>query len=179
MWYVILRYTDINGATKEKRVSTRCSKKSDAELKIGDIVLQYEGLEKASATPDIMAYEFFARWKEKQKNCVQLSTYNTSERINEVLESQEEIEKRVYQFPTSYVKLNGKKSSYYEVINSLQFEECNKAILRIVPRIDFGKIEKMIDGIEGIDKLRKTFYKTMYRKRYELILKPAYEKLAE
>lgn len=75
MWYVILRYTDINGATKEKRVSTRCSKKSDAELKIGDIVLQYEGLEKASATPDIMAYEFFARWKEKQKNCVQLSTY--------------------------------------------------------------------------------------------------------
>ncbi|MCQ2436512.1 MAG: HipA domain-containing protein, partial [Clostridia bacterium] len=104
---------------------------------------------------------------------------NTSERINEVLESQEEIEKRVYQFPTSHVKLNGKKSSYYEVINSLQFEECNKAILRIVPRIDFGKIEKLIDGIEGIDKLRKTFYKTMYRKRYELILKPAYEKLAE
>jgi hypothetical protein len=104
---------------------------------------------------------------------------NTSQRINDVLNSPEEIERRIFQFPTSHIKLNGKKSSYYAVINSLQFEECNQAVLRIVPRIDFAKIEKLIDGIEGIDDLRKTFYKTMYQKRYELILKPAYERIIE
>lgn len=104
---------------------------------------------------------------------------NTSQQINDVLNSPEEIERRVFQFPTSQIKLNGKKSSYYAVINSLQFEECNQAVLRIVPRIDLAKIEKLIDGIEGIDDLRRTFYKTMYQKRYELILKPAYERIIE
>ena len=104
---------------------------------------------------------------------------NTPERIKDVLNSDEEIQKRVYQFPTSHVKLNGKKSSYYEVINSLQFEECNKAIIRIVPRIDFHKIDALIDHIDGIDELRKSFYKTMFRNRYEMILKPAYKKLVE
>lgn len=102
---------------------------------------------------------------------------NTAQRINEVLNSEEEIEKRVYQFPTSHVKLDGKKSSYHDVINSLQFEECNEAILRIVPRIDFSKIEKCIVDIDGIDDLRKTFYMTMYRKRYEMILRHAWEEL--
>lgn len=92
---------------------------------------------------------------------------NTAEKINEVLSSKEEIEKRIFQFPTSHIVMNGKKSSYYEVIDSLQFDECNKAILRIVPRIDFKKIDNLIDNIEEIDNLRKEFYKTMYKKRYE------------
>ena len=35
----------------------------------------------------------------------------------------------------------------------------------------------LIDSIENISDLRKEFYKTMYRERYEKILKPAYEKL--
>ena len=41
-----------------------------------------------------------------------------------VMQSEEETDKRIYAFPTSQVKLNGKKSSYYEVINSLAFPEC-------------------------------------------------------
>ena len=70
-----------------------------------------------------------------------------------------------------------KKNSYYEVINSLKFEECNKALLRIFPKIKFEDIDKLIDSIECINDLRKQFYKRMYRERYEKILKPAYEKL--
>ena len=102
---------------------------------------------------------------------------NTDERINDVLGSEEEIDKRVYTFPTSHVKMDGRKSSYYEVINSLQFEECNNALLRIFPRIKFEEIDKLIDSIECINDLRKKFYKRMYRERYEKILKPAYDRL--
>lgn len=102
---------------------------------------------------------------------------NTDARIKEVLESEEEINSRIYNFPTSHVKINGIKSSYYEVINSLEFKECNEALLRIFPQIDLERINALIDLIENISDLRKEFYKTMYRERYEKILKPAYEKL--
>ena len=102
---------------------------------------------------------------------------NTDEKIKEVLESEEKINDRIYTFPTSHVKIDGRKSSYYEVINSLQFEECNKALLRIFPRIKFEDIDKLIDSIECINDLLKQFYKRMYRERYEKILKPAYDKL--
>ncbi len=102
---------------------------------------------------------------------------NTDQRIKAVLDSEEEINERIYKFPTSHVKIDGRKSSYYEVISSLRFKECNNALLRIFPRIKFEKIDKLIDSIECINDLRKQFYKRMYRERYEKILKPAYEKL--
>ena len=49
-----------------------------------------------------------------------------------------------------------------------------QAVLRIVPGIYSDEIEKLIDSIEGISSMRKSFYKTMYHKSYELILKSAF-----
>ena len=102
---------------------------------------------------------------------------NSDERIEAVLSSEEEIDKRIYNFPTSHIKIKNRKSSYHDVINSLQFEACNAAVLRIVPRIDFIKIDTLISNLEGISDIRKTFYKIMLRARYEKILLPAYDKL--
>lgn len=102
---------------------------------------------------------------------------NTDERIKIVLNDVEEINKRIYNFPTSHIKLNGKKSSYYDIINSLEFEECNNALIRIYPRINLELINNLIDSIEGISDLRKIFYKKMYFERYIKILKPAYDRL--
>ena len=102
---------------------------------------------------------------------------NTDEKIAEVLASQEEIDKRIYQFPTSHIKVKNKKSSYFEVISSLQFEACNDALKRIVPRIDLERINRIIDEIEEISELRKRFYKTMLQQRYEKILMYSYRML--
>ena len=102
---------------------------------------------------------------------------NTDEKIAEVLASQEEIDKRIYQFPTSHIKVKNRKSSYFEVISSLQFEACNKALKRIVPRIDLERINRIIDEIEEISELRKQFYKTMLQQRYEKILMYSYRML--
>ena len=102
---------------------------------------------------------------------------NTDEEIAEVLASQEEIDKRIYQFPTSHIKVKNRKSSYFEVISSLQFEACNEALKRIVPRIDLERINRIIDEIEEISELRKQFYKTMLQQRYEKILMYSYRML--
>lgn len=104
---------------------------------------------------------------------------NTDEKIAEVLASQAEIDKRIYQFPTSHIKMNNRKSSYYEVISSLQLEACNEALKRIVPRIDLNRINNMVEEIEGISELRKQFYKMMLQQRYEKILMCSYRQLVD
>lgn len=102
---------------------------------------------------------------------------NTDEKIEEVLSNQDEIDRRIYKFPTSQVKYKGKKSSYYEIISSLEFEECNKALIRITEKINFDKINKLIDSVECISEKRKEFYKIILKERYEKILLESYNKL--
>jgi hypothetical protein len=102
---------------------------------------------------------------------------NSDEKIAAVLASGEEIDQRIYKFPTSHIKVKNRKSSYFEVISSRQFEACNEALKRIVPRIDLNRINVVIDETEGISDLRKQFYKFMLQQRYEKILMYAYRML--
>ena len=97
--------------------------------------------------------------------------------IKNIIHDQEQIDLRIFRFPTSQIRLNGNKSSYFDVISSLQFKEINKALLKIYPRINFEKIDFLIDSIDIISEIRKNFYKTMIRERCQKILKPSYEKL--
>ena len=102
---------------------------------------------------------------------------NTDEKIESVLSDQAEIDQRIYKFPTSQVKYHGEKSSYYGIISSLEFEECNRALVRITERVDLNRINKLIDSIEVISEKRKEFYKTILKQRFEKILLESYNKL--
>ncbi len=102
---------------------------------------------------------------------------NTDEKIESVLKKQEEIDMRIFKSPTSQIKYNGKKSSYYEIISSLAFEECNNALVRIVKRVELDKINKLIDSVENISEKRKEFYKIILKQRYEKILLESYNRL--
>ena len=102
---------------------------------------------------------------------------NTDIKLQKILDSEEEMLKRVYTFPTSQILLQGKKSSYYELIDSLRYEECNEAVIRMKPKINLEKMEKIIDGVEEISMVRKTFYKSMLHLRYEVMIKEPYRKL--
>lgn len=99
---------------------------------------------------------------------------NTDEQIWRVLESHAEIDKRIFAFPTSHIKHHGKKSSYYQVIHSTEYEECNKALIRITEKIDLHKVYDLIDSVEGISEVRNLFYKTMLKERYRKILLSTY-----
>lgn len=94
-----------------------------------------------------------------------------------IIENEDELNMRVYTFPTSQILLNGKKSSYYEVISSLQFEEMNKALKKVYPKINLNKIYKLIDDIDFISDTHKLFYKTILKERYEKIIEYSYLKL--
>ncbi|MBP3339558.1 MAG: HipA domain-containing protein [Lachnospiraceae bacterium] len=102
---------------------------------------------------------------------------NTNDKIEKVLNDREELDKRIYTFPTSQIKYKGNKSSYYDIISSLQFEECNRALIRIVNRMDFNKINELIDNIDDISMERTKFYKIILEERYEKILLDSYKKL--
>lgn len=94
-----------------------------------------------------------------------------------ILENEDELNARIFQFPTSAIKLNDRKTNYYDFISSMKYEDCNKAILRIVPSINIELINAFIDNIIYISDLQKEFYKTYIKARYEKILLPIYKKL--
>lgn len=102
---------------------------------------------------------------------------NTDEKLLQVLNSREEMDKRIYQFPTSQILLKGTKSSYYEVIDSLAYEECNKALVRIHKRMDLNKMQSFIKKMEEISEVRCKFYITMLEERYLKLIAEPYEKL--
>lgn len=55
-------------------------------------------------------------------------------------------------------------------MTSLQYEECNSAIKRIVPQISMEKVRKIILETPFISDLQKEFYTTMLFNRKERIL---------
>lgn len=98
--------------------------------------------------------------------------------MERIISSEEETDKRIYTFPTSQIKLNEKKSSYYDVIHSLAFEECNKALVQIYKRISMEKIYELIDNdVLFITDLQKMFYKHILKNRFEKIIECSFEAL--
>ena len=99
--------------------------------------------------------------------------------MEEIMKSEVETDKRIYKFPTSQIKLNGRKSSYFEVINSLQFEECNEALRYVVAKLDMNKAEKLINETPLISETQRLFYKHILTARYDKILLSSFEKLCD
>lgn len=91
-----------------------------------------------------------------------------------ILDNENEMNARIFQFPTSAIKLNERKINYYDFISSMENEDCNKAILRIVPNINLESINAFIDKILYVSELQKEFYKTYIMERYNKILLPTY-----
>ena len=94
-----------------------------------------------------------------------------------VLNNVDEMYARVYNWPSSALKINGSKVNYFDYISSLCNPDCNGALKRIYQRINMNEILQMVDSVECIDKLQKEFYKYMLQMRKKLILDYSYNKL--
>jgi hypothetical protein len=101
----------------------------------------------------------------------------SDEAVAEVLASPGEMLRRVHGFPTSQIRLDGKKSSYDKVIGSLQFRECNDALTYVVETLPMDAVADLVNETPGISDIRRTFYQRILAMRYELIVLSAYEKL--
>lgn len=102
---------------------------------------------------------------------------NTVALMKEAMENTYKIQEITFRYPTSQIRLNNRKSSYFDVISSLEFPECNRALIRMFKKIDLIKIYKFIDIQEELSDLQKEFYKFIIKYRYEHIIKASYEKL--
>ena len=94
-----------------------------------------------------------------------------------VLDDPREIDNRVFVWPNSAIQMGNKKINYFEYISSLSNPECNKALIRILPRIDMDVIYGTIDSCEEIGDLQKEFYMTILSARKEKILDYSLERL--
>jgi len=64
--------------------------------------------------------------------------------IKKALNDEEELNIRIYDFPTSALCKDGKRINYYQFIKSHEYKELDKAISRISKRFDMDKINNLI-----------------------------------
>lgn len=94
-----------------------------------------------------------------------------------ILCNAEEILNRIYVFPNSAIKEDGKKINYHNFLTSLKNKNCNDAVIRVVPKIDMDTIFNTIHNMDDLSEIQKEFYFTMLDSRKRLILDAALEKL--
>ena len=97
--------------------------------------------------------------------------------MRDIIDKQPERDLRTFSIPLSSIKVNGRKINYFDFISSLENADCNKALKRILPKINMDAIFRIVDETPFISDLQKQFYKTMLRTRKERILDFAMEKL--
>lgn len=102
----------------------------------------------------------------------------SDEVMGKALANESELHARVFQFPTSALKLEGRKINYYDFLRHTENPDANEALKRIARRIDMKQIGAFIDQVPGISDLQKEFYKRYVGARNDLILRPALELVA-
>lgn len=95
------------------------------------------------------------------------------------LEDSAEMNFRIFEIPLSGIRQGGEKIRYFDFISSLQNEDCNIALTRILPKIDINQINTLIDNTPYISDLQKTFYKRMLVERKKRILDKSLQLLQE
>ena len=92
------------------------------------------------------------------------------------LNSKEEMNKRIYTFPTSAIRLEDKNINYFDFLSSTDNIHCIESLKRITSIISAKEIEveNFIESLP-ISNIRSTFYKTILKERKEKILEKALE----
>ena len=112
--------------------------------------------------------------------------YNKSndDRLYSIFNDSFKFKQSIYDSSISIYKRDGKPINPLKFIESMENEECNKAILRIVPKINLENIEEIFNQIPEsyndlsiISNIQKLFYFNSLCYKYDNVLKPIYNKL--
>lgn len=114
------------------------------------------------------------------------SFYNKSdsERLNSIYIDDFKFRQSAYESVISVYKKNGKPINPLKFIEKMDNTFCNEAILRIVPKIDFNKIEDIFNEIPEkvneflvLSDIQRLFYLKSLKYKYKNVLLPVYNKL--
>ena len=89
--------------------------------------------------------------------------------MRRVIEDKAERDARIYTFPASALKENGKKIGYVDFITANREGILAPSLARIVPRIDLAAINSFIDDVPLLTDIQREFYKTYLAARYEAL----------
>ena len=102
----------------------------------------------------------------------------TDSEMEKILESKDEIRKRIYDRPTSALKHCGSRIKYYDFLSSGEFTDCNRALKCLVEK-DFNPVYEFISSCGFLSSVRKEFYLTVLKARRELLLGRAYRNISK
>ncbi len=80
------------------------------------------------------------------------------------------IDKRLYNYPNSAIRMNGTKINCYNFLSTTKDKECLAALLKITKRIDLNAIYKIINDTPYISDLNKEFLRFTLNDRKERLL---------
>ena len=92
--------------------------------------------------------------------------------MRRVIGDKAELDARIYNFPASALKQEGKKIGYVDFIAQNRDGVLEPSIKRIVPRIDLAAINAFIDDTPYLTDLQRQFYKTYLAARYKVMFGP-------
>ena len=95
--------------------------------------------------------------------------------MERILQDENELNSRIFQFPTSALKDRREKIRYYDFLMSGKYRDCSDALVRIVPRIQLKTIRGFLKEVPYLSDLQRDFYQTYIQARWEKLLLPAYE----
>ena len=111
---------------------------------------------------------------------------SSDDRIQSILLDEFKIKQVIYDNCVSSFLKNNKTINPLKYIEKMDNEDCNKALLRIFPKINLEKIKEVFDNIPAIynelpvlSKQQKDLYYESLVYKYENVLKPVYNKLLE
>lgn len=116
------------------------------------------------------------------------SFYNKSNdsKLISIYDDEFKFKQSVYDSSISVYKQNGKPINPLKYIESMKNENCNKAILRIVSKINMNKISNIFDDIPEkynetiiLSKIQKLYYLKTLEYRFDNILIPIYNRLQQ
>lgn len=90
--------------------------------------------------------------------------------IDDCFSNENELHTRIYERPYSAIRINGNKIKYFDFLSKTEDRDCQKALVRMMERLDLNKINEFIYSTSGLTNTRKDFYSYMLEQRKERIL---------
>ncbi len=101
----------------------------------------------------------------------------SDEQCLELLRSKEKMEQRIFRSPALRILFDGTKSSFSDIIISQCFPECDRALWRIIKKIDLTSLHALVNGVEFMSDIRKKFILTVLEERYKRLLLEPFERM--
>ena len=89
--------------------------------------------------------------------------------MRRIIDDKAERDARIYNFPASALKENGKKIGYVDFFRRHADNLLAPSLARIAPRIDLAVVSAVIDDVPYLSNLQRTFYKAYLTARYEAL----------